>query len=341
MRKTPSGGLDLNKFDRRFQPTPGNMYVGGSYEDYRRGQHIGYGDPYRPGYGPRGYAPMRRDMNNRSFNQFDRTDYAVPPRQPMRSRTPGPEFMRPSPDRDDPYFQQSGANERSKTPTPGSGDAQYRHHNISGTPDFIPASRYQAPPAAPPSRHNNTVAPLTNHHGNTRPLSNPDLVQTYGKEAYGLSMHQNRLPSSQSHTGALSALAPSGATHHPPYGNNFASGRPMSPPINNLVQKQSTSFEHEEPTPANLARIQGHSDLWGGGDLGSDGLNHSRSPGLSFDCDDLSVDLTVVLRRQESGFGFRIVGGTEEGSQVSGRDVVNSFVWIRDDLITWMYNMRT
>ncbi|KAI0211372.1 Membrane-associated guanylate kinase, WW and PDZ domain-containing protein 1, partial [Lamellibrachia satsuma] len=29
------------------------------------------------------------------------------------------------------------------------------------------------------------------------------------------------------------------------------------------------------------------------------------------------VDLTVVLRRQESGFGFRIVGGTEEGSQVS------------------------
>lgn len=30
-----------------------------------------------------------------------------------------------------------------------------------------------------------------------------------------------------------------------------------------------------------------------------------------------AVDLTVTLHRQESGFGFRIVGGTEEGSQVS------------------------
>ena len=29
------------------------------------------------------------------------------------------------------------------------------------------------------------------------------------------------------------------------------------------------------------------------------------------------VELTVTLSRQESGFGFRIVGGTEEGSQVS------------------------
>lgn len=27
-------------------------------------------------------------------------------------------------------------------------------------------------------------------------------------------------------------------------------------------------------------------------------------------------DFTVTLRRQENGFGFRIVGGTEEGSQV-------------------------
>ena len=310
----------MNQFDARFQPSPG-MYVGGSYEDYRRGQHPGYGgDPYQQqlGYGPRGYGPMRRDvMNNRSFNQFDRTDYAVPPRQPMRSRTPGPEFMRRSPDRDDPYFQQGGATDmRSKTPTPGSGDAQYRHHNISGTPDFIPASRYQAPPSAPSNRHNNGAPPLTNHHGNARPLSNPDLVQTYGKDAYGLSMHQTRLPSSQSHTGALSGMAPGGAMHHSPYGNNFVPGRPMSPPVSNLVRKQSTSFEHEEPTPMNLTRVQGHGDPWAVGDSGSDGLNHSRSPALSFDCDDCSIDLTVALRRQESGFGFRIVGGTEEGSQV-------------------------
>ena len=29
------------------------------------------------------------------------------------------------------------------------------------------------------------------------------------------------------------------------------------------------------------------------------------------------VEMTVTLLRQDSGFGFRIVGGTEEGSQVS------------------------
>ena len=34
---------------------------------------------------------------------------------------------------------------------------------------------------------------------------------------------------------------------------------------------------------------------------------------VSTDC----IDLTVTLHRHDSGFGFRIVGGTEEGSQVS------------------------
>ena len=29
------------------------------------------------------------------------------------------------------------------------------------------------------------------------------------------------------------------------------------------------------------------------------------------------VELIVFLKRHENGFGFRIVGGTEEGSQVS------------------------
>lgn len=29
------------------------------------------------------------------------------------------------------------------------------------------------------------------------------------------------------------------------------------------------------------------------------------------------VNMTVTLQRQENGFGFRIIGGTEEGSQVS------------------------
>ena len=60
------------------------------------------------------------------------------------------------------------------------------------------------------------------------------------------------------------------------------------------ARKESTSFEQSEPVPTNV-RWPRHQDrrTW----------------------DDL-VEITVTLLRHESGFGFRIVGGTEEGSQV-------------------------
>ena len=58
-------------------------------------------------------------------------------------------------------------------------------------------------------------------------------------------------------------------------------------------RKESTSFEHSEPLPGNLTR-------W------------PRAERKPLEC----VELTVTLHRHESGFGFRIVGGTEEGSQV-------------------------
>ncbi|KAH8022150.1 hypothetical protein HPB51_022032 [Rhipicephalus microplus] len=58
-------------------------------------------------------------------------------------------------------------------------------------------------------------------------------------------------------------------------------------------RKHSTSFEHEQPVTSATMR-----------------------PGVDTHATD-AVDLVVTLHRQESGFGFRIVGGTEEGSQVS------------------------
>ena len=58
-------------------------------------------------------------------------------------------------------------------------------------------------------------------------------------------------------------------------------------------RKESTSFEQSEPVPTNIR--------W---------PRSERRPG-----DDV-VELTVTLLRHDSGFGFRIVGGTEEGSQV-------------------------
>merc|ERR1740116_354938 len=64
-------------------------------------------------------------------------------------------------------------------------------------------------------------------------------------------------------------------------------------------RKESTSFEQSEPVPTNVR--------WPGPRSSAD-RRWQEEPGQ---------EITVTLLRHESGFGFRIVGGTEEGSQVS------------------------
>ncbi|XP_043224900.1 membrane-associated guanylate kinase, WW and PDZ domain-containing protein 1-like isoform X6 [Amphibalanus amphitrite] len=72
---------------------------------------------------------------------------------------------------------------------------------------------------------------------------------------------------------------------------NGPAARPGPPPASAHHQrrKQSTSFEQEQPAPASVPRLP--RPHW--------------------------VETSVTLDRHETGFGFRIVGGTEEGSQVS------------------------
>ena len=67
-------------------------------------------------------------------------------------------------------------------------------------------------------------------------------------------------------------------------------------------RKESTSFEQSEPVPSNVR--------WPGPRAGPGDRRwqETQEPGQ---------EITVTLLRHESGFGFRIVGGTEEGSQVS------------------------
>ncbi|KAG1659665.1 Membrane-associated guanylate kinase, WW and PDZ domain-containing protein 2 [Nymphon striatum] len=67
-------------------------------------------------------------------------------------------------------------------------------------------------------------------------------------------------------------------------------------------RKQSTSFEHEQPSPSSITRIP----------RAERSLYNFRG-GRPFQY----IEMLITLQRQESGFGFRIVGGTEEGSQVS------------------------
>ncbi|KAA0186624.1 hypothetical protein HAZT_HAZT006203, partial [Hyalella azteca] len=75
---------------------------------------------------------------------------------------------------------------------------------------------------------------------------------------------------------------------------------------NGLVRrKESTSFEHEHPAPVSMPRFP--DGRYTVGQRGTRGPpNGNAAPVHEF---------TVTLRRQETGFGFRIVGGTEEGSQ--------------------------
>ncbi|XP_046984274.1 membrane-associated guanylate kinase, WW and PDZ domain-containing protein 1 [Schistocerca americana] len=98
--------------------------------------------------------------------------------------------------------------------------------------------------------------------------------------------------SSQSH------LIPGTSIHHPAFYT--------SDPANK--RKESTSFEHEQPHPSNVTRYP--RDLrWVG--LGQGVRIYPAGPDMEW------VETLVTLVRQETGFGFRIVGGTEEGSQVS------------------------
>ena len=273
---------------------------------------------------------MRKDYSVHGYNPGRHDRGEGEPKREVRSRTPGPDFMRGTNVQDE-YMRQRPPEIRSKTPTHELHYAQ--HHNISGTPDFIPASRYlpsngnhvnassgysshqQGSPARPAGQD----APYTrpNYDGpninRQRPVSGPDLTQPpYG----GVGMNS-------AHTYAGSLNYASG--HNVPqnrsfdsYGSGYASypdRMPLHPHDVEPVRprKQSTSFEHEEPAPTNLTRIPRGERYTT--DSPSSSLNRSRSP-TRFGEDDRCMELTVFLKRQESGFGFRIIGGTEEGSQV-------------------------
>lgn len=128
------------------------------------------------------------------------------------------------------------------------------------------------------------------------------------------------------------------------YGNNQRSwgqnpNLPTSPPplrrgdtvsrnnVNNMSQwtggfpppRQSTSFEDVNPSPSNITqvpkRMQSHASLGGAG--------QSRFGTRFPETDDpiRSMEFTITLQKQEAGFGFRIIGGTEEGSQVTAFDM--------------------
>ncbi|XP_074645983.1 membrane-associated guanylate kinase, WW and PDZ domain-containing protein 1-like [Tubulanus polymorphus] len=136
------------------------------------------------------------------------------------------------------------------------------------------------------------------------------------------SQRQQKLNSSSSFPPG-NPLHPSGNPLHP-------SGNPLHPSAQYnapSTRKQTTSFESTEPTPgggtvAPPPRLS-RADRLHSNSLDSNSPS-SRSPTryAVADGDNEFFETTVFLRRLENGFGFRIIGGTEEGSQVSVGHIV-------------------
>lgn len=88
-------------------------------------------------------------------------------------------------------------------------------------------------------------------------------------------------------------------------------------------RKETTSFEHEQPLSSSiLPRYVGYMNG------NSNDLVCSQMPDVEW------IETLVVLVRQDNGFGFRIVGGTEEGAQVN----TNLFFKYETPEVQFIYN---
>ncbi|CAM1323211.1 Uncharacterised protein g8324 [Pycnogonum litorale] len=95
-----------------------------------------------------------------------------------------------------------------------------------------------------------------------------------------------------------------------PLGSNYQPSSNSSCYDSLSRRKQSTSFEHEQPSPSSITRIP-RSERRGSYGGYSNGSGQRSNKIFQY------VEMLVTLQRQDSGFGFRIIGGIEEGSQVS------------------------
>lgn len=225
------------------------------------------------------------NMPDSRFDSYNRNEVVRPGQ--FRSRTPGPEHMQRSqgpdfrPDTSRPKTP-TASDMRSKTPVPG-----LYGQVPGGNPDYATNSRY---PSSWGSSGSGPYRPGLDSNSRTWGTSIPEHSVTPNMQRRDMFDSFGRLNS----------------------GVHGGAGRP----------KQSTSFESEEPLPSNITRIPKrppfHNSTFSNSMPGMQSPFHY--PGSSED-NAKYIEMNVTLLRQESGFGFRIIGGTEEGSQVSWETV--------------------
>lgn len=312
--REPAKSQDVNNthnisgnYEYNARPPPGPRYDHHNRQDYSpRPEHRQVPQRQDLYQHQRSNQPLHNYfVDRRQFNKYGDMERSEPanPAQ-FRSRTPGPELMgRPGPEyRNDVRRPKTPTAQdmRSKTP-PVHGYAQ----NADGNGMDYHNSRQQYPagstmgPDRPGYNRNNWQA---NRPELSSPQASPGIRRVDGSfENPGYSM-QDRYPGN------------SNIDH--PRGQNVTqnsfggTGRPT---------KQSTSFENEDPSPSNITRVSKQL-LPNQNSLSNHvhGNQSPRSPSRFSDNDDTGqfIEMNVALRKQENGFGFRIIGGTEEGSQV-------------------------
>lgn len=218
----------------------------------------------------------------------------------FRSRTPGPEIMArggPGPDyRTEAHRPKTPTAQdmRSKTPMPTS--------HTYGANDLRASGRYTPNPNMEYGRYGRP-----DYNRGWPDFSSPPVGRRYD------SFENPSL--NRSYGGELARTM--GVTPAPAFGQN--SPRGAGHPV-----RQSTSFETQDPTPSNLTRMPRRPALGmtgasyplpPAGSAGQSPRSQSRGP-IDQEAGGGTLEFTVQLHRQESGYGFRIIGGTEEGSQV-------------------------
>lgn len=141
---------------------------------------------------------------------------------------------------------------------------------------------------------------------NTYGSSNP-YGATYGRNTsvpsanhYGISTNNNFSTYNSNSSGSFSV---GGNQYETEFGNHY----PSVP-----LRKQGTSFEREQPSP--VTHVGRNCNSWYGS---HQERSQSFSPSYGTSRTPEIIETTITLYKQETGFGFRIIGGTEEGSQVS------------------------
>ncbi|KAH9490578.1 Membrane-associated guanylate kinase, WW and PDZ domain-containing protein 1, partial [Bulinus truncatus] len=210
----------------------------------------------------------------------------------FRSRTPGPELMArggAGPD----YINSRPEISRPKTPTAAdmrsNGKPPMSSHSY-GAGDFRTSGRYTPNPSSEQGRQYRP--PYQEYRSNWPDFSSPPPQRRFG------TFENQSLNRSYA-----------GEFPRPTFQNASGPSRML---------RQSTSFESENPAPSSITRVPriplphpafpSHSP-------------RSQSRGIPEE-EGQVVEMLVTLHRQESGYGFRIIGGTEEGSQVSVGHIV-------------------